>query len=1272
LACGQFHVTWQKIRVPIFIKFGKSILWALAGSLDCRHPSNDWSEAMDPLGATDRKFSFYGARSQSSSFIKEKHNMRGSVFNSSPVLMEGILQKRSSGIMKQWKSRYFELTGHYLKYYDKKEGKSDSTLRGMVDLAEVKGSRSSGIKILLTMNTGVEVELKATSTDDANNWLQEIQAVCKTSPQAEGAAPAGMFTVQLPPDARPGQKIRAVVPAGLPAAGSAFEVEIPHGLRGGQLMPMAAPPVSFALKLEIDSIPGRIFHTVVPNAVLGAGRPIGVTVPLNYAGQSIVVQVPRELWPLPEFPANIPKGLMPGQLITVTIPPGFVNSGLQITVPIPNAGYNSQHGGVIMVSVPLPEEGTQLSNRSVTELGNGLGGTTQLGKEIPRGQVDDSQPVRSAQRSNLAQSNLAQSNLGGSSVGREANLGDMDIGSALGSALSPAALSTDYFGVRSPSGINSNGVPTSSVPMPSTSMGDGVPALPGTSQLGLTVTAGAVVAAGSSSDDDDEERFMLRGTEGYMEQVPDDMPRMTEGYDAANGAKNASEIRSRNNTAELQKLEQGAEKALFTTERTIEVDSAPDPNGSSYDTKNIRRQQLQEEHERQRSSLSELSEQDMLAAVGNGVSSSARPSRPSRADRKEARLKARESDGSVGMEDTVDGRNNTVDMQVLNSTVELAAQFEEAAAAEQKDPTNQRNYSNEADEGVQGFSAGDGVDLSGDGNIDHVLVTKEEALFLKQMKEKGMGSSVTTPGGQSAMFATTAQGQAQSQSAMYSTSAEGGNLQQEVDAAKAKESPLYTTAKEQQKSRRSAKERKQRSTNSFEGQHLLPVDMGGGASALQQDTDSTADFSTLPANGPSFSFDKSANDGLYPGSKGLEGGDENNPHRPTCTNCSLVFYSASGLKTLCIDCRGARAGEELYDERSSTLEFEPADKPQYRTNTLQKEIEDQLAAEIAGLQQQEGQTMQNRNRGGSVGGNNVVTSPIAEKVEAAATHDPHQPNCDSCQRVFYSASGRSTLCMDCRGPRNLTVHMPLAQVQAMAQQHQQLHQQQQADALSPTSDPNGGNKNHHPFCGTCGSKFYSASGSSTLCMDCRRMGHTAGNASPGTINAAPKDIREAYERALQESASQVQAAASQPSQPESEASDPMMSEIDALYSSGKITKEKAEELRQRVEDMGDDTRNVVCVSGEDRADVAMIKAAFAKNAPDMRVVDMSLGASELLNPAPKFASVSRPSYCSLFLHPRPIVVAAVPVFGHALDAASSVTLPDSSLSFVSSTTLRWH
>ena len=60
------------------------------------------------------------------------------------MLVEGTLEKQSSGLRKRWQKRHFEVAGHYLKYY---ADASKAELKGAVDLKEAtpssRGSRSA-------------------------------------------------------------------------------------------------------------------------------------------------------------------------------------------------------------------------------------------------------------------------------------------------------------------------------------------------------------------------------------------------------------------------------------------------------------------------------------------------------------------------------------------------------------------------------------------------------------------------------------------------------------------------------------------------------------------------------------------------------------------------------------------------------------------------------------------------------------------------------------------------------------------------------------------------------------------------------------------------------------------------------------------------------------------------------------------------------------------------------------------------------------------------
>ena len=55
------------------------------------------------------------------------------------VLQEGYAQKQSSGLVKKFQSRYFVLSGHYLRYYENKDSNDRSEQpKGVVDLKDVR------------------------------------------------------------------------------------------------------------------------------------------------------------------------------------------------------------------------------------------------------------------------------------------------------------------------------------------------------------------------------------------------------------------------------------------------------------------------------------------------------------------------------------------------------------------------------------------------------------------------------------------------------------------------------------------------------------------------------------------------------------------------------------------------------------------------------------------------------------------------------------------------------------------------------------------------------------------------------------------------------------------------------------------------------------------------------------------------------------------------------------------------------------------------------
>ena len=118
------------------------------------------------------RVSSVGRTRKSSRFDKRKEGWRGSVYQQ-PVLKEGYLQKQSSGlVLKQWLRRYFELGGHYLKYYENKQTKSDETAKGKIDVHEISEMAlgKDGVMVIV-MKDGGKIKLRHPSeTRESATW----------------------------------------------------------------------------------------------------------------------------------------------------------------------------------------------------------------------------------------------------------------------------------------------------------------------------------------------------------------------------------------------------------------------------------------------------------------------------------------------------------------------------------------------------------------------------------------------------------------------------------------------------------------------------------------------------------------------------------------------------------------------------------------------------------------------------------------------------------------------------------------------------------------------------------------------------------------------------------------------------------------------------------------------------------------------------------------------------------------------------------------------
>jgi tetratricopeptide (TPR) repeat protein len=105
-----------------------------------------------------------------------KKSLRPSVFQQL-VLKEGYLEKQSSGAVKKWQSRYFEISGHYLNYYEKKEARSEQAVKGAFDLNHIREANAAGTAITIEVNDGSTVKLRGASEEVARLWVAEIKQV---------------------------------------------------------------------------------------------------------------------------------------------------------------------------------------------------------------------------------------------------------------------------------------------------------------------------------------------------------------------------------------------------------------------------------------------------------------------------------------------------------------------------------------------------------------------------------------------------------------------------------------------------------------------------------------------------------------------------------------------------------------------------------------------------------------------------------------------------------------------------------------------------------------------------------------------------------------------------------------------------------------------------------------------------------------------------------------------------------------------------------------
>jgi len=137
-------------------------------------------------------------RARKNSIVKDKRSFRASVYGGGEAAIEGFLGKKASTGRGGYKNRYFEASGHYLKYWEKREHVADPP-KGTIDLNTVVSITRGGSKddkIFIEVDSqehgSALVKLQGQGTPDAQRWIEALLAMAPAEVReaAEAAAAA--------------------------------------------------------------------------------------------------------------------------------------------------------------------------------------------------------------------------------------------------------------------------------------------------------------------------------------------------------------------------------------------------------------------------------------------------------------------------------------------------------------------------------------------------------------------------------------------------------------------------------------------------------------------------------------------------------------------------------------------------------------------------------------------------------------------------------------------------------------------------------------------------------------------------------------------------------------------------------------------------------------------------------------------------------------------------------------------------------------------------
>ena len=107
--------------------------------------------------------------------FRKGEQQRASVYGDD-IQQCGYLQKQTQGAIKRLQKRYFEVSGHYLRYYESEKKKE---LKGALDMTDCVHVKQKGCSIKVDMGD-ITVKLKAETDHEAESWVDQLSALVPT------------------------------------------------------------------------------------------------------------------------------------------------------------------------------------------------------------------------------------------------------------------------------------------------------------------------------------------------------------------------------------------------------------------------------------------------------------------------------------------------------------------------------------------------------------------------------------------------------------------------------------------------------------------------------------------------------------------------------------------------------------------------------------------------------------------------------------------------------------------------------------------------------------------------------------------------------------------------------------------------------------------------------------------------------------------------------------------------------------------------------------